>query len=146
MRRLINSNIEAYIQVVCARYSSSFDITLRSEHLSTQFKQKLARIFNLKHCYPDIISDGVNLLDNQYQLFLSRLIDVMNKDRYHQSWLTSSAIETLHGVKLKKIYFSSEYVNFAIKDASKFLNSVLPPTAQRGMCGLEKVLRERTKR
>ena len=146
MRRVINSNTEAYIQAVCARYSNSFDVALRSEHLSFQFRQKLARIFNLKHCYTDIISDGVNLLDNQYQLFLSRLVDVMNKDRYQHSRLTPTHIESLHGGQLKKIYFSSEYVNFAIKDATKFLNSVLPPTAQRGMCGLEKILRERTKR
>ncbi len=122
----LNTELVSFLKAVCAEYNGNYKTTLNVSDMPTALVHKLASILSLFPDQSKAIGQAVEVLEQQYLIFISRVLDDENRDRAPNDRLTVREVNTRAGTELRNIYLTSEYVGFAIKEANRHINKVYP--------------------
>lgn len=122
----LNTELVAFLKAVCSEYNTNYKTTLKVDDLPPALMHKLEGIVSL---YPDqgkAIGQAVEMLEQQFLIFISRVIDDENRERAPNDRLSVRDVSSKIGTDLRNIYLTTEYVGFAVKEANRFINRVYP--------------------
>lgn len=133
------------LKYICTAYNQRHGTHLEPKSLSNSILHKLFQIDRIMQDQINTQQEALKILENQYRLFLSRLLEDANKLRISQDRLSLEALEQQLGSQLRDVYLMSEFLGFAFKDAQKLIEQYFPAGHRRPELGLQAFLKSNKK-
>jgi len=135
-----NRSFYMYVKSVCHAFNSKYGTQVEPRQLSHALVHKLEQLEHVLGPQNNSSQEATQVLDSQYRLFLSRLVEDENRIRAHNNRLSLDDLERQLGPRLREIYLTTEYLGFAFKDATKLIDHHFPTGRVNGHFGIQALI------
>lgn len=136
-----HQNFLVSLRHICATYNQRHGTNLAPKQIAQPILHKLFQINAILDDQVNCQQESVKLLENQYRLYLSALIENMNRQRSSQDHLSLTTVDTNLGSELRDCYLMGEFLGFAIRDGEKIIQQAYPPHNAKPQLSLQKLFK-----